>query len=213
MYRSVLALLQKYVLPPASLLDVGCGFGGFLREAREAGYSVSGIDIVPEAVDAVRSQGFSAEQRFSLADVSFKHNSMDIISMLDVNMYFPDQPGELKSAYNLLRTKGFLVMRVVDKSWMFHLGLILSGIRPDLGQGMLRRAINDHRFSMPVKSLLKILKHSGFDVVYASPVGGLHSNNSSMAVKMSFAIGALVWSVSKRFMAPGALILAQKPAK
>lgn len=47
-----LALLNR--LPPADLLDVGCGAGHFLLRAASRGYSVTGIDRDDRAIDYVR---------------------------------------------------------------------------------------------------------------------------------------------------------------
>jgi SAM-dependent methyltransferase len=47
----------------APILDVGCGFGHFLRALREIGYgSLAGVDISPEAVDHCRADGLPVER-------------------------------------------------------------------------------------------------------------------------------------------------------
>jgi SAM-dependent methyltransferase len=212
MFRSALALLHKHCPPPATILDVGCSYGGFLLAARKSGYDVSGFDIVPQAVEYVRSQDISAQVSFSIGDLSSSQNgTLDIVSCLDVNCYWPDQRSELEHAFAKLKSGGYLVMRVVDKSWMFSLGLGIHRIAPGIGKRIMRAAVNDHRFSMPVQSLLELLESCGFEIVYASPRGAVHSDQTRWAVKLAFAFGALVWTISGRFVAPGALILARKP--
>jgi hypothetical protein len=102
-------------------------------------------------------------------------------------------------------------MRVVDKSWMFSIGLALRKFMPALADSLLLASINDHRFSMPVKSLLRVLRSVGFEVIYASPQGALHSDKTRAAVKLSFAFGAALWKTAGIFVAPGALVLVKKP--
>jgi len=173
---------------------------------------VSGFDIVPQAVEYVHSQDIPAELCFSIGDPSWHANgALDIVSCLDVNCYWPDQRSELKHAFARLKPGGHLVMRVVDKSWMFSLGLAVHRIAPSIGKRIMRAAVNDHRFSMPVKSLLELLGSCGFEIVYASPRGAVHSDQTRWAAKLAFAFGALAWAISRRFVAPGALILARKP--
>jgi 2-polyprenyl-3-methyl-5-hydroxy-6-metoxy-1,4-benzoquinol methylase len=58
------------------LLDVGCGGGGVAAKVSELGWEVTGIDIAPGNVDAVRRLGFQAEVvdlngTFPFGDASF----------------------------------------------------------------------------------------------------------------------------------------------
>ena len=210
LYLSILKLLNCYAVSGSNLLDVGCSYGGFMMEARQQGYSASGMDIVPEAVDYCRSQGFSCQAAASVGDLDIADSSLDAISALDCNFYWADQIGELRAIRNKLRANGLLAMRVVDKSWMVTMGLALRRLAPSLGNKICARALNDHRVSIPVRSLLRILRQEQFQILYASPAGALHHDNASLAVKSAFALGYLVWLVSRRYVAPGCLILARK---
>jgi hypothetical protein len=98
----------------------------------------------------------------------------------------------------------------VDKSWMLSAGLAVRKTLPAFGARICARAVNDHRVSIPVSSLLRILREEGFEILYASTKGGMHSDQSSAAVKASFAIGLVVWKLTGRNVAPGALVLARK---
>jgi SAM-dependent methyltransferase len=213
MYLSVLRLLAHHCPPPATLLDVGCSFGGFLLEARKLGYVTYGLDILPRAVAYVQAQGIPAEVASSIDEFkSVGASFLDVISCLDCNMYWPHQPSEISHAFNRLKPGGFLVMRVVDKSWMFSFGRILRMLIRAPGERVIHEAVNDHRFSMPVCSLLRVLEEAGFRVIYASPRGALHSNRTKLPVKASFALGYMIWKLSGIFLAPGALVLARKPS-
>lgn len=212
MFLSVLNLLNRYCPPPATVLDVGCSYGGFLTEAAKAGYQVRGFDIVPRAVEYVKARGIAAEVCFSISEVdAIKDASLDVITCLDCHYYWPDQAGELRQAYAKLKPGGYLAMRVVDKSWMFSIGLLFRRLSKATGEKFIRAAVNDHRFSMPLPSLLKVIKASGFDVIYASPRGAIHSDRTRLPVKLSFALGTLLWEAKTGiFLAPGALVLATK---
>jgi SAM-dependent methyltransferase len=214
MYRSVLTLLEKYCPPPAVLLDTGCSFGGFLRQARNAGYDVFGFDILPQAVEYTHSLGIAAEVSFSIRDVkTIADGTLDIVTCLDINYYWPNQPSELQHVFGKLKPGGYLALRVPVKSWMCSLGLAIYRIAPSTGGKILMAAVNDHRFSMPVRSLLKVIRSCGFDVVYASPRGAIYSYKTRPFVKLAFALGFLVWMTTGMFVAPGALVLARKLPK
>jgi len=193
-----------------SILDVGCSFGGFLAQAKIHGFSARGMDIVPEAVEYTRKQGIACDVAASIAELNLPDGSLDILSVLDCNYYWPDQRTELRAAWRKLRPSGLLVMRLVDKSWMLSAGLAISKFFPALGSLLCRRAVNDHRVSIPFSSMLHLLRQEGFEIVYASTRGAMHSDKSSPAVKTSFAIGFVVWHLTGWNVAPGALVLARK---
>lgn len=212
MYKSILDQVCSLVDPKEkSLLDVGCSYGGFMEVAKARGFSVWGFDIVPEAVAYVRTGGAPAECCGQMKDFTLRNNSFDVISVLDANIYWPDQPAELRDIFDRLAPGGLLVMRIVDKSWMAGIGALLQQVSPDRGQRLLRRAVNDHRFSMPVGSFLDLLNQTGFRVISASPRGAVHSDQTSLAVKLSFGVGIALWQTLGVFLAPGAVIIAEKP--
>jgi hypothetical protein len=169
------------------------------------------MDIIPPAIEYVRSLGIPAEMSFSLGDVTMVGDeAVDIVTCLDCNCYWPDQRSELQYAFGKLKPGGYLAMRVVDKSWMCSLGLAIGRAIPYLSRKILMTSVNDHRFSMPIRSLLKVLESCDFEVMYASPRGAIPSYESRGVVKFSFALGSLMWAVTGIFLAPGALVLARK---
>jgi len=209
-YLAVLRLLNRFAASGSTLLDVGCSYGGFMEEARQQGYSASGMDIVPEAVDYCRSRGFTCQVGASVGDLDTADSSLDAVSVLDCNCYWPNQIRELRAIRNKLRSNGLLAMRVANKSWMVSTGLALRRFSPSLSSKICARAVNDHRVSIPVRSLLRVLRQEQFTILYASPAGALNHDNASLAVKAVYALGYLVWLVSRQHLAPGCLILARR---
>ena len=212
MYRSVLHQISRYQEPEGKkLLDVGCAYGGFMTAARSAGFDVLGFDIVPEAVEHVQNTGLNAQVCSQTKDFTLYTDPLDVITVLDANIYWPNQPAELREIYNRLRPGGLLVMRIVDKSWMARIGTLLRQVSPAQGERILRRAVNDHRFSMPATSFLNVLEKVGFRVISASPRGAVHSDQTSVPVKISFGLGIALWHTLGIFLAPGAVVIAEKP--
>jgi SAM-dependent methyltransferase len=211
MFRAVLDLLRAHRPPPARLLDVGCSYGGFLLEARRRGYAVSGMDILPDAVAAVQELGMVARVAASVGHLTdVPAGSLDVVTCLDCNYYWPDQPEELRRLRTTLRPHGLLAMRVVTKVWMLRLGLALGTFLPGLAARVKHTAVNDHRFSMPLPSLLRVVRTSGFDVLTVSITGALHSERSRLPVKLAFMLGAPIWHLGGIMLAPGALVLARR---
>jgi len=90
-----------------SLLDVGCGSGEFLTQARELGFEATGIDVDPNAVDAVRALGFvahcGAASLDALRDVHF-----DVITLNQVIEHVEDPRGTLALLRESLSDSGTL---------------------------------------------------------------------------------------------------------
>ena len=210
LYQKSLKLIASHLPAPARLLDVGCAYGGFMQAAQQCGYQVCGYDIVPTAVSYVRSLGLEAYQCPSAAAFSERvKQPFDGVACLDVNCYWHDQRSELADIKSLLSQGGYLLMRVVDKSWLFALGIRLAMLNEQFGKRLMRAATNDHRHSMPVRSHLRLLEEVGYRVLYVSSRDALHSDQAKLSVKLAFELGHLAQKLFGIYLAPGALVLAQ----
>ena len=65
---------------PSSVLDVGCGTGGLLRELAQSGVRATGVDVEAEAVAALELQGFDARLA-SAGHLPFEERSFDWVVM------------------------------------------------------------------------------------------------------------------------------------
>lgn len=212
MFESILRTLRRYARQGSTLLDVGCSFGGFLQRAQREGYQVRGMDIVPEAVEYVRSLGLPCDCARSVQELDIPENSQAIISVLDCNYYWSNQRNELRALYSRLCPDGILVMRVVDLSWMIQTGFWLRKWSPAASRRLCERAVYDHRVSIPVQSLLRILRKEGFEIICTSPRDAIPSRYNSFKVKAVHIIGHYASRLAGLHLAPGCVILAGKRA-
>lgn len=206
MFSAVLKAITSLKPESESILDIGSSYGGFLLMAKDNGFKVKGTDIVPEAVDFMRSNNIDAIQCFSVKELG-SDDKYDIVSALDCNMYFPDQPQEIQAMRELLNKDGLLVIRVVDKSWIIKIGLLCKKFSKALGNKIIQKGINDHRFSMPIKSFIRLVKNKNLDIIKFSIKDAQHSVDSGTLVKFSFFLGNIIYSLTGFFFAPGALII------
>ncbi len=213
-FMATLDAIEQLGYGGSKILDVGCSFGGILLEAKKRGFECSGVDIVPEAVSYVQSLGFQAEVCSSLNDCSLfsEQNPVDVISVLDAHIYWPDQPSELRAACRLLRDDGLLVIRAVTKSAFVTAGRFVGSVAPNVSRKLIRRAIADHRFSMPLKSLLKTVELAGFEVLAATPKGAQHTNEMPLSARAAYKVGTLLWHGLGVSVSPTTLVFARKKA-
>ncbi len=107
-------LFQSFSLKEGmKMLEPGCGRGEFLKNFKELGLDVVGVDISPEATN------FQNGLDIKLCDVEneklpFANNTFDVIyskSFIE-HLHHPDR--YLKEAYRVLKTDGILLTLVPD---------------------------------------------------------------------------------------------------
>lgn len=97
---------------PGRLLDFGCGGGSYLCEMAARGWQVTGLDVSPEVVRAIRRDlGFDALAG-SLPHPELSPGSFDVVTMWQ-SLEHVHRPLEvLRAAYELLIPGGKLVLAV-----------------------------------------------------------------------------------------------------
>lgn len=110
-----LRIVGRYVAPGA-LLDVGCGSGGFLRCAADAGWKVVGIEPGEAPHQSARAllAGRGEVIRATLQEVSLAHSSFDAVTLWDVLEHAPDPLALMRRSTPLLRPGGYLFVNVPD---------------------------------------------------------------------------------------------------
>jgi hypothetical protein len=98
------------------LLDVGCGSGGFLQRAIQAGWDVVGVEPDPKA-SAVARQSSHADIYASLDDVS---GLFDVITMAHVVEHLHDPRAVLADCHSRLRPGGNLWIATPNISGLGH---------------------------------------------------------------------------------------------
>lgn len=91
------------------VLDVGCGNGGFLFKAREAGWQVMGVDPDPDAVATARQKGLEIRLG-SIEAFSSEAGLFDAITLSHVIEHVHDPKSVLVDAYRLLKPGGVLYL-------------------------------------------------------------------------------------------------------
>lgn len=105
---------------PGRLLDVGCGAGGFLKRMRSFGWSVTGIDLAADVAKRVQQEQGIPVHIGTLPHPALAAGSFDAVTMWHVLEHVPNPRVVLRSAADLLRPDGMLVVEVPNiASWSF----------------------------------------------------------------------------------------------
>jgi 2-polyprenyl-3-methyl-5-hydroxy-6-metoxy-1,4-benzoquinol methylase len=102
---------MKYKLPPASVLELGSGHGGFVSLLRWAGFEATGLEISPWVVDFARAKFNVPMLLGRVEDQQIQPGSLDMIAMLDVFEHLPDPTATIRHCSNLLKPNGLLIIQ------------------------------------------------------------------------------------------------------
>jgi len=116
--RKRISRIERYMMPPASLLEIGSACGYFLDEARSRGFRTTGIEISQFASDYARNKfklnihcsPFSAEMVPKL--LSENGGPFDVVAAFFVIEHFSDQKSVFQSIASLLKPGGVFAFAV-----------------------------------------------------------------------------------------------------
>lgn len=119
-YRRGLQQIAR-VVPSGTLLDAGCGVPVFLDLARSRGYTVLGVDAVPEVASVAR-RDFGIEVLSGDFDRCALPNGtlLDVVTMWDFLEHVPDPMATLARARRWLRPGGVLFVSAPNYRSVLH---------------------------------------------------------------------------------------------
>jgi len=160
-------LIKKYK-NCGDLLDVGCGTGRFLEEAKKTGnWELTGIE------PNVKAATYTAEKleieiminRFE--DFENYHQTFDVVTMWDVfeHLYFPLVSA--KKIYRLLKPEGIFVFSIPNMN---------SWDRKLFKQNWIGYDLPRHLYFFDKKNLAEIISQSGFQIIESRIVAGSYDS-------------------------------------
>jgi len=166
-----LARIERHVAArPASVLDVGCGAGAFLRYARGQGWDASGADL--HVTNAARGTGAPLYEG-ALPAIDFSGATFDAVRFNHVLEHTPDPLAELRAARRLTRPGGLLVVGVPNLAgWNIRLKSAQSRLglkrRPWKHYGALH-----HLWFFTPATLSRLAEAADFEVIdWETPADG-----------------------------------------
>jgi len=153
-FEKHLELIEKYVRPPAAILDVGCAFGYFLEVASSHGWRPEGVEVSSFAAkEAARSAGATIHTG-TLSSAHLPGSSYDVATMWDVLEHTFDPTAELAEVNRVLKPYGYLFMTVPNA------GSALARIMGTHWYGF--KKVAEHNYFFSKNTLRRMLNKTGF---------------------------------------------------
>ncbi len=115
------AMIETYcteLQPGDTVVDVGCGTGGFLSTLAGK-YTAVGLDISETAISYCRKRGLEHLYRTTLEEFAPEHMTVKAVAMLDVIEHIDDDKSVVEQAYRLLAPGGYMIASVPAYNWLW----------------------------------------------------------------------------------------------
>ncbi|MGB9627781.1 MAG: class I SAM-dependent methyltransferase [Thermodesulfobacteriota bacterium] len=109
-FKRAAHLLIRYKAQ-GKLLDVGSGFGFFLKEMKEKGWKVEGVEISEKAIDYTANVLELKVYPGPLEHIGFSENQFDAITGFYLIEHLPRPMVFLEECYRILKPGGLLLLR------------------------------------------------------------------------------------------------------
>jgi len=148
------------------ILDVGCGWGRFLKIMLEKGWEVYGCEIDKNAIEEAKKLGLESLYYSSFEDLNL-NVKFDVIRFWHVLEHLHDPSKALKKSYELLNNNGEVIIGIPNvESFLFKM----------FKQNWYPLDTPRHLYHFSPKTLKMLLEKNGFEVRYIrynSVLGGL----------------------------------------
>jgi SAM-dependent methyltransferase len=148
------------------LLDIGCGYGFFLKIADEKGWKAVGVDVDPKGIAYAKEHLQVNALLGDIRELNFPDGSFDLVTLWNVVDFVPNPLDFLSEIRRVLKEDGYLFIRTPNVVWhylSFRLANFLS--RVGLGKVFEERPFATfifHLTNFSCSTLRLVLERSGF---------------------------------------------------
>jgi len=151
MTKDRINILKQYKTN-GKLLEIGCGTGSFLIEAKQQGFDVTGLDASSNYIESINNLGLNVKYG-RIEDVNFEYKKFDVIAMSHLLEHIENPTSFLENVKKYLTPNGILFIVVPNADSLTN--RILGYKHPVYQQA-------DHLYFFSKKTLTNYLESSGF---------------------------------------------------
>ncbi len=171
--------LDSLPVRPGRLLDIGCGYGFFLKIADEKSWKAVGVDLNPNGIAYAKERLGVNAVLGDFRDVRFPDGSFDFVTLWNVLDHTPDPLELLLEVHRVLKEDGRVFIRTPNAVWQY-LNYRLAKFLRRLGWGKLfdehpHATFIFHQTNFSPRTLRLVLEGSGFiplSIMNSPPIPG-----------------------------------------
>lgn len=157
-FKKNLKRIEKYLPNKGMLLDIGCGYGTFLKMAKDSSWQVQGVEISESAYKYAKEELGLNIFKGTLKETHFPDDYFDIVTLWDVLDMLSDPLGELLEINRILKPDGLVLFRV--RNVTFHLNVYL--LFGNIAKKLRIKPTLLHLYGFSAKTAKRMLRKVGF---------------------------------------------------
>lgn len=172
-FRNCLRIIERFS-PKGSLLDVGCGYGIFLKMAEEKGWQVQGVEVSQSACKYARENLHLDVFQGTLEQANLPDNSFDVITLWEVMGEVLDPFAVLRQVKRILKQRGLIALRLHNATFHVFVHYLLKGLG-NIDKKLRISPTIFHLYNFSPQTIRKMLTKAGFQdirVYVCEPTSG-----------------------------------------
>lgn len=206
-YKTTLSVIERFK-SPGSLLDIGCGIGLMLKEAKDRGWEILGVDPSKQSIDYARRLVGDYFICGTLDEVS-EDRQFDCVTMINVLDMMIDGNRQLAKVNSLLKRGGMIYIRIPNG--FFHASLARLSSRFKC-LTFINRYLIFHSYSLTPRAVKNLLARCGYEDVLVQgdrlSLSQCLENKDVPSSRMAFLLNFFFWGAKiLEFVSLGRLIV------
>lgn len=164
-----LADLLRVQLPPARVLELGCGHGGYVALLNWAGFNAVGTEMSPWVAEFAQKTFDARVFAGPIETQNFKPGSFDVIILNDVIEHLENPEETLRRCAKLLSETGFFVIQTPE--YKEHLSYADVVATKDIFLRHMENNNDEHLYLFSRRSVSQLFARLGFSqLAFGNPV-------------------------------------------
>ncbi len=198
-FMDISTMLNRLFPEKGSILDIGCGYGHFIKMMGNAGWAAAGIEPSSRTSGYAKDKGLTVIET-TIDDAEFPDESFDVITAFYVLEHLFDPLSAVKKIVMLLKPRGLTVLRVPHTTPLVKF-LTIFKIKNNLYD------LPFHLYDFSPKTIRLLLEKAGFSsirVIPGSPTSPNHYGERAISL-VSGTFSQILFSMSNgKLLLPGA---------
>jgi len=198
-FTDISTMLNRLFPERGRILDIGCGYGYFIKMMGNAGWAAVGIEPSSRTSGYAKDKGLSVIET-TIDDAEFPDESFDVVTAFYVLEHLFDPLSAVKKIFMLLKPGGLTVLRIPDTTPIVKFLTVLR----------IKNTLYDlpfHLYDFSPKTIRMLFEKAGFSSIKVIPGSSTLPNHyGERAISLvSGTLSQILFSISiGKLLLPGA---------